>query len=627
MGKCLLRIWIALFGMTALVSGETSVPIMSPDEVERGMKGVGRTVFEGTKIEEFEVEILGVLRNWRLDTDLILGRLSGRPGGAIDRAGLIAGMSGSPVYIDGRLIGAVAYGWTFAKEAICGITPIGKMLDVFGKGLEKRPAKGMRRGEMGRWGEGERRKSEGGADPLRPLLGFLPRGRANGGGKPADPFANNLLARSGWKGEGVSLIPIATPLVLSGFCTEVVEEMMPELARFGMIPVQGGGAHEDEAKRGPFEPGSAVGVQLVRGDLSATGIGTLTYRDGDRVLAFGHPMFFAGAIDLPMTGATIYDVLPSVARSFKFGSATEILGVIRQDRMPAIAGLMGEPPDMVPVTARIGGVAEAVSVRFEVVRDRDIGPFFIYYALANAMMAVEKPSGKATVRGKMRARIAGYPPLELENVVSGDSAIFQTARLLSIPIAALVQNAFEEVRLEEVAFEITVDETIRAAGIEGVRVHRRVLRPGDPLRVTVFLRPHLGETFAVRDTLIVPEDLEDGIVRLRVCDALSSETLEVKRAPGKYTPRSVEHLIETLNYQERNDHLIVELVVPEKGVTVEGAEMPSLPPSALEILRSSRQTRASLSVEGVVRIRKRIETDFVITGRHTIELKIDRKAR
>ncbi|RKY70120.1 MAG: hypothetical protein DRP97_04280 [Candidatus Latescibacterota bacterium] len=615
--------------MTTLVSAETSVPIMSSDEVKRGMKGVGRTVFTGTKIEEFEVEILGVLQNWRLDTDLILGRLSGKPGGAIDRAGLIAGMSGSPIYIDGRLIGAVAYGWTFAKEAICGITPIEKMLGVFGKGLEKRPAQGMGSGERGR-GRGGEREMGGGANSRHPLLGFLPKEQANGGEESRDPFANTLLARSGWKGdgvEGVSLSPIATPLVLSGFCTEVVEEMMPELARFGIIPVQGGGAREDEAKRGPFEPGSAVGVQLVRGDLSATGIGTLTYRDGDRVLAFGHPMFFAGAIDLPMTGSTIYDVLPSVARSFKFGSATELLGVIRQDRLPAIAGLMGEPPDMVPVTARIGGAAETVSVRFEVVRDRNIGPFFIYYALANAMMAVEKPSGPATVRGKAHVRIEGYPPLELENVVSGDAAIFQTARMLSIPIATLVQNAFEEVRLEEVAFEITVEETIHAAGIEGVRVDRRILRPGDPLYVTVFLRAHLGERFAVRDTLLIPKDLEDGIVRLRVCDAQSSETLEVKRAPGKYIPHSVEQLIGTLNYEERNDHLIVELIAPQKGVTVEGAEMPSLPPSALEILRSSRQTRASLPVEGVVRIRKRIQTNFVISGRHTIELKIDRNAR
>jgi hypothetical protein len=623
--------------MTTLVSGETSVPIMSPDEVERGMKGVGRTVFEGTKIEEFEVEILGVLQNWRLDTDLILGRLSGRPGGAIDRAGLIAGMSGSPVYIDGRLIGAVAYGWIFSKEPICGITPIGKMLGVFGKGLEKRPAQGMGSGERGRGGE----RGNWGAweSSSQPPVGSIPLSPpaslsfpdAECGSEGTTRLFSQSQPLPGWReedgGQGVSLSPIVTPLVLSGFCTEVVAEMMPELARFGMIPVQGGGAYGGEAKPAPFEPGAAVGVQLVRGDLSATGIGTLTYRDKDRVLAFGHPMFFAGAIDLPMTGAYIYDVLPSVARSFKLGSATELLGVIRQDRMAAIAGLMGEPPDMVPVTALIGGIEEQTSYRFEVVRDRDIGPFFIYYALANAMIAAEKPFGKATVRGKMRAQIAGYPPLKVENVVSGDSAIFQTASMLSIPIAALVQNAFEQVRLEEVAFEITVEETIRAAGIEGVRVHRRILRPGDPLYVTVFLRAHLGETFAVRDTLHLPEDLEDGIVRLRVCDALSSETLEVKRAPGKYTPRSVEQLIETLNYEERNDHLIVELVVPEKGVTVEGAEMPSLPPSALEILRSSRQTRASIPVEGVVRIRKRIQTDFVISGRHTIELKIDRNAR
>lgn len=441
------------------------------------------------------------------------------------------------------------------------------------------------------------------------------------------PLPLSLSERKGEREQGAALRPIATPLVLSGFCARVVEEMAPELARFGLIPVQGGGTYEDEVESGPFEPGAALGVQLMRGDLSVTGIGTLTYRDKGRVVALGHPAFFAGTIDLPMTGAYIYDVLPSTYRSFKFGAATDLLGVIRQDRLPAVAGLVGEKPDMVPVVAQVGGSEEKVGYRFEVVRDRDIGPFFIYYALANAIMAAEKPSGQATVWGKTRVKIEGYPTLELENVYSSYSAIFQTAHMLSVPVAALVQNAFEEVRLEEVAFEITVEETIRAAGIEGVRVHRRILRPGDPLYVTVFLRAYLGETFTVRDTLLLPKDLEDGIVRLRVCDAPSSEALEVERAPGKYIPRSVDHLIEALAYQERNDHLIVELSVPKKGVTVEGAEMPSLPPSALEILRSSRQTRASLPVQGVVRIRKRIQTDFVISGRHTIEIKIDRNAR
>ena len=629
MRKSILSVWIGLFWIATLVWGETSVPIMSSDEVERGMKGVGRTVFEGTKIEEFEVEILGVLKNWDPQSDLILGRLAGKPGGAIDRAGVIAGMSGSPVYIDGKLIGAVAYAWPFAKEPICGITPIEKMLGVFEKGLDRRSGHSMRHEARGdkedAWamGYGPRGMMPFTMDHLPSTM--LRKEWAEVSSSP--PLPLSLSERKGGREQGTALGPIATPLVLSGFCARAVEEMTPELARFGLIPVQGGGASEGEAESGPFEPGAALGVQFVRGDLSATGIGTLTYRDEDRVVAFGHPMFFAGTIDLPMTGAYIYDVLPSTYRSFKLGAATDLLGVIRQDRLAAVAGLVGEKPDMVPVVAQVGGSGEKTSYRFEVVRDRDIGPFFIYYALANAIMAAEKASGQATVWGKTRVKIAGYPALELENVYSSYSALFQTARMLSVPVAALVQNPFEEVRLEEVAFEITVDETIRAAGIEGVRVQRRTLRPGDPLYVTVFLRAYLGETFTVRDTLTIPNDLEDGIVRLRVCDAPSSEALEAERAPGKYMPRSVDQLIEALTYQERNDHLIVELSVPKRGVTVEGAEMPSLPPSALEILRSSRQTRASLPVEGIVRIRKRIQTDFVISGRHTIELKIDRNAR
>ncbi len=231
MRKSILSVWIGLFWIATLVWGETSVPIMSSDEVERGMKGVGRTVFEGTKIEEFEVEILGVLKNWDPQSDLILARLAGKPGGAIDRAGLvIAGMSGSPVYIDGKLIGAVAYGWPFAKEPICGITPIEKMLGVFEKGLDKRSGHSMRHEARGdkedAWamGYGPRGMMPFTMDHLPSTMVRKEWAEVS----PSPPLPLSLSERKGGREQGTALRPIATPLVLSGFCARVVEEMTPE---------------------------------------------------------------------------------------------------------------------------------------------------------------------------------------------------------------------------------------------------------------------------------------------------------------------------------------------------------------------------------------------------------------
>lgn len=567
------------------------VPILTSDKIQRGMRGIGKTVFEGTKIEEFDVEILGVLKNYlgpRMD--LIVGRLSGPPGGALARAAqVIAGMSGSPVYIDGKLIGAVARMWPFEKEPIAGITPIQSMLDVLDRGLERPVEPGSARG-LSEWGAGI----------------LIPDEMAR-----MNPHVEGL--------QGATLYPIQTPLILSGFSPAVVQEMIPALTPLGLIPVQGGG-EATEAMEGPFEPGAAVGVQLMRGDLSATGIGTLTYREGDRVAAFGHYMMSMGTTDLPMTGAYIYDILPSTLYSSKLGSPTRLLGAIRQDRMAAVAGVLNDIPDMVPVTLHIQSKTYKEGYRFEVVRDRYIGPVFLFYGLINAIEVAEKLYGDATVRVNANALIADHPPLAWGNVYSSVSALAQSAVLLYTPIRLLVQNTFEPVRLEQVSFEIQVEEHIKAALIEEVRVDQQIVKPGDRLQITTFLRPYRGERFSVKTTLSLPKGLQDGPLMLRVANASTSEQWEVERAPGRYRPESLEQLMDILRYQEPNDHLMVELFALKEGVTVGGREFSALPPSALEVLRSSRQTAVGGPVSGVVLLRKRLKTDYVLSGAHVIEL-------
>jgi hypothetical protein len=562
------------------------------------MKGVGKTVFQGTRIEEFDVEILGVLKNWNAKSDLILAKLSGKPGGALARTGqVIAGMSGSPVYVEGKLIGAVAYTWSFSKEPIAGITPIAEMLTV------------MR----------ESRQEEMGSLPQQvyPLASS----------QTAIPVPQEIaLANPQVEGlQGATLKPITTPLVLSGFDSAVIQRMRPQLAEWGLIPLQGGGTSAEQPDDLTFEPGSPLGVQLVGGDLSATGIGTLTYRRGDQVVAFGHRMFLSGSISFPMTGAYIHDVMPSQALSFKLGAATQVLGTIQQDRYSAVAGIVGQMPDMLPVVVRIGSVSEKEKYQFQVIRDRELCPYFTLYSLYNTILVAEKIRGDAAIEAQLCIQIEGYPDLRLQNLYSGHQAVYHTCLHLLSPLYAIVQNPFKKVRIEDVRFDIEVQERIRSAWINGVRVDKKTVRPGEEVQATVALEQYLGQRFFRKIPLKIPEDVPEGKILLWVGDARTYRAWEEKRAPDKYRPKNLTHLLQILNSEEKNNTLIVQLFRPEKGLTVEAREMPSLPASILAIMESSKQTGQIGSVTGTVIVKKEVGTDFVLSGSYSVPLEVSRE--
>jgi len=561
---------------------------MAADQIERGMVGFGLTVFQGTEIDTFRAEILGVMENWAPKSDLIVARLAGGP---LEETTVIAGMSGSPVYIDGKLIGAVAYGWRFSKEPICGITPIEEMIRTLDRGVGANPEMGVL------------------PPPSVPEISVSPK-----------------MARTAGLG-GPTLSPLTPPLVLSGFDRRVANRMAEELAGYGFAPVQGGFGSDAERKDGPFRPGAALGVQFVRGDLSATGIGTLTYRDEDRVVGFGHPLFSSGGTDLPMTRAYIHDVLPSRMWSTKIGSAGRVVGAIRQDRRAAIAGVMGEVPDMMPISVRVGGSEDKDTYEFQVLRHRDLGPYFAGYVVFNTILSAEKRAGDATVRVRAYIELEEHPPLERENVYSGSTALLESARGLVAPVSVLVQNRFERVRIERVRIEVEVEERRRTALIEEVRVDRTRFRPGEHVGVRVLLHPHLDEPFEQKVALRVPPDLPDGELVLMVGDARSALMLEQSRAPGRYRPGDLRHLLDLLSYGERNDELIVELISPDRGITVQAQELPSLPLSMLFVLDRSEREQAMQPVSGHVLARRQVRTDYVLSGGRTLRLTVDRRAR
>lgn len=548
-----------MFLLLVLLGCPRAGDFLPPDSVRAGMRGYGLTVFKGTKVDTFEAEALGVLKNWAPKMDLILVRLSGGPDDLLAKAGVIAGMSGSPVFLGepGRekLVGAVAYGWTFQKEPICGVTPISSMLEV-----ARRPS----------------------------------------------GFPNSVP-------DAGELSPIATPLWLSGFSPSVVRKMEDALKEFGMVPVSGGGS--DASGPSSLSPGSALGVQLVRGDITATAIGTLTWVEGDTVLAFGHPMFSLGSTALPMTGARIYEVFPSVYRSFKLGVATSPMGVVLQDRLPAIAGVRGREPDMLPVKVEVDGR----KFRFEVVRHPQIGPSFVSYGLASVAEAAGKSSGESSVelKGKL---FLGSDTLRIMNFFSGLSAPLQAAQDVGRVLSAVMENPFRKVRVDSVSIRFDLEERLRIVWIDWVRVDRKVVRPGGDLVAEVFLRRYLGGRDTLRFYLKVPKNVGDQLL-LRVGDASHAETWERERAPGMFKAMNFGQLLRRLEEAKRNDVVHLELVSSKRGVTVSGDELPELPPSALSVLMSSTQTKP---VKEAVVLREERRVGAVVRGGHVVSIRVRR---
>jgi hypothetical protein len=562
-----------------------TVATMPVEELRRGMRGIGRTVFQGTRIDTFQVEILGVLHNAiGPRSDLILARLSGGP---LSNTGVILGMSGSPVYIDGKLVGAVSYRvGAFAKEPIAGITPIAAMVDLF-----NRPS--------------------------------APEG-VSSAARLTETGARRLVDLTGMN--AAELTPISLPIVISGFARQAVAEFRHEFSRMGWTPVQGGGGMDPGLPSGAFEPGAAMGVQLVRGDLSVTGIGTLTHRDGDRVVGFGHSMIFGGATALPMTAAYIHEVLPSQYASFKLGVVGETIGAIVQDRAPGIAGTIGLEVDMMPAQINLRSPGKQAQFRMEVLRNRDLSPTLLRMAVFSAMISSEKLTGEVTVKSRVRIDLNGRPSVEAENVYAGPLGLSNAVLGVTTPLAKLIRNPFEPVKIERVTFDLDVEaERAHTARIKSIGLQKTSFQPGDTVRVTVSLKPYWGGLEEVQEALVIPNQTPGGRLILRVSSASAHGKQEAKRAPGEYNARDLDHLIRLLGRVGRNNEMVVELLSGALGVTIEGREVSRLPSSVLSVLQFSRSSDAVKRVLQTVVQRARIPTDYVLSGSQVVVLNVNRK--
>ena len=577
------------------------------EDVRPGMKGVGKTCFEGAQPAEFQVEVLGVLNNTGPGEDSILARFSGGP---LGETGVFQGMSGSPVFIDGKLLGAVAYSYSFPKAAIGGITPIRQMVDAFRVPVATRTGGRARLNRNSLWNY--RLRKPGADSNLAQFMSeMLPYVLTPGIG----PLS------------GHSLVPIATPLNLGGFAPETLKLFSQQFHALGFAAVQGAatsGAAEPWQSEA-LEPGSNLVVSLVSGDLDVSAAGTVTFISGDKLYAFGHPLFNLGFTQLPIHRGRVITVFPSLQSSFKILEAGASVGVIRQDRNSGIYGVLGQEAEMIPVNLSMTtsrGVEKRL--RFDVALDPFLTPFMLNLTVFNTIVASERSLGLSTLQVDGKIFVKDQDAVEIHSRFSSNSNSPVFASLsVAVPIGFLLSSGHEEITFENIDLEILALEDDRAALLDSVRMDRSEVTAGASFNLEVTARKNDGQTLKESYPVKLPPDISPGHVSILVADGTSVMARDAREQSGNVIPRNLEQLIRLINNVRKNDRIYVRIFRSEPGVVIHGEGMPGLPPSILSILDSERSSGGVHPIRMSVLMEYELPpTDYIIAGSRVLNLEI-----
>ncbi|MGH9257449.1 MAG: SpoIVB peptidase S55 domain-containing protein [Vicinamibacterales bacterium] len=605
---------LLLFVAAGLSAQSRTYPV---DELRAGMVGVGKTVFEGDRLDEFTVHILGVLRNViGPRRNLILARLEGGP---LAHTGVIAGMSGSPVYIDGRMVGAVSYSLgQFSKEPIAGITPIDEMTEAATFAAPRRPAARVEL-QMPLTPESLRASLRQAFSWARPFADSPSDIQVFGGGA-------GLTA-----GLGTLLRPIATPLTLGGFDPGVIDPVASAFSAQGFVPVMAGSAvaalaqgNGRSAAAQPLRPGDPVGVALMSGDLEIGATGTVTEVEGNRVYAFGHPFYGLGPTQFPMTRAYVHTLLPSLANSMKIASTGEVIGTVQQDRATTIAGTLGAGPALIPM--RISLTSERGTKKtfnMALVNDQLFTPLLAYLSIVNTLTSYERQNGAASYIVRGTASVKKYGDVAFEDLFSGDQPSIGAAAYVVAPINLLLRNAFEDVELERLDLEIDASEQPRSATLERVWIDGTRVKPGATVDLKMLLRTYRGEEITRTVPVQIPPNAR-GAVSVMVSDGTRLSQWEARELQVQpLQTRDLNQMLRVLNKARKNNRLYVRLLGREQGAVVKGESLSSLPPSVMAILESDRNGGSFRPLQNAVLGEWDIPTGHAVNGTRTLSLPIE----
>ncbi len=556
------------------------------------MRGVAYTVFEGVKPETMEVEVLGVLHNVNGPKgDIILVRLHGQK---VEYTGVVAGMSGSPVYLDGKLAGALAFRiGEFSKEPIAGVTPIADMLEI--NALDHSPAEET--------------------SAIKPSVNSV-------AGKTAGPGESFPLPGSAQDSAGKDfanyLRPIETPLVFNGFSEQAIHLFSGQFASAGIVPVMGAGSVSNDKQPEPLEAGSAISAILVRGDMDIEATCTVTYVDPKRLLACGHPLLQFGSVDLPMNKAEVLATLPSPLNAFKIVNTTEPVGTFVQDRHTGIMGVFDRQPQMIPVTLSIHSGSGVKQFHYEVLNNPKLTPVALMVTVFNALHGVNEFGEEITYRLAGSIGVKGFPEVTMRNMFApmegGQPSAMQAALSLGERFGRIYDNPYNAPAIAGVKLDFDLVRERRWARLESARTDVTEARPGQDITLETVLAPYRGERIVRQIPVKIPTSASKGTLRILVSDG---ETLDrISRGnPAFGRKLDLASTIALLNKEHSNNRVYVSLLEGNPEARVADKVMPTLPISIMNVMDGMRGNQEMVvSGESNVDETATAPLDYVVSG-------------
>lgn len=599
--------------LSSILNLQAQTTILPLSEIRPGMKGYGKTVFSGTTIEKFNIEVVEIIQNFEPQANLILIRLVDD---RLEKIGVVAGMSGSPIYVDDKLIGALAYSFDlFQVNPIAGVTPIEQMLEIENK-------ENFRNQEIARL---QMSNEE--------LMKFV------WSGTPEEKFdflrklCKSQVINNNYS---IQLKPISMPLSCSGINPSVLESINPTLKEMGFQVVPGG-TGVDDAFSGDIalQPGDAVSGVLISGDLDISATGTITYRDGNKILAFGHPFFNIGPSELPMAQAKILTVIHSLWGSFKLASTGRIIGNIRQDRSSGILGIIGEQTPTFPVKIEyISPFDQKKEYHYQIAKAQTssfITPILLWLTVSSTLETARFSSGNYSIRLNGAFNLNGEADIILDNFYTGsnfsapagsgqDIAIASSD--IAMTLAPLLFNDYKYPDIENIELSFHALPGKKGLQIEKVWYDKTEITPGDILTLTIQLRAYQGELKTVSQQIHIPENIATPRLIVRVGDASYITKWEQISTPGKYQPQNFEQLVQLLNNKRTNNKLYIQLKAYEKGAIIAGKELPNLPPTILNIISNPKLKGPNTNLRELTLKEYAIPMDYSIFGGETIYLTV-----
>ncbi len=597
---------VLLFGLLAGIAAPVDSPEIFPlDQVKPGMKGVAYTIFAGDQIEKFDLVVLGVLPDLIGPREpIILVQLLGEK---VQHTGVVAGMSGSPVYIDGKLVGALSLKFgQFTKDPLAGVTPIQNMMEV-----TQQPTAPSSAAEN------------------------APQGDENQFTQPRYLIPDEVVARVAWPktdspllNGGAFLTPIETPLVVSGISPSVLAQFAPQLASYGLAATSGGSGtpQPDDAK---IAPGDMVSVVLVSGDATIAPSCTVTAIIGNRVYACGHPIFAFGNVQYPLARGRVVATLASDMDSTKIVTTGGTIGTLSQDRLTAVMGTLGAGPKMISMDMTVVSRTGDREFHFQIANDPKLTPLIVGIVAANGLSANTAYSDGYTLRLSGEIDIAGHSPVQIENMFAPvdtpvpDIAI--VSGLVQTLFTRIYTNPYEKPVIDHIRLKLESLPERRVTTIDGAWSDSSEAAPGQTIQLKVLLRTYRGPSELRTIPVTIPQQADRGTtMRLLVSDSLNADRVTRPISAFAITNQagSLEQLIHVLNRERRNNRLYVTLLQPTTTLLLEDKELPNAPLSTVNVLDQRRGAPVATALRESLAGEWSQPTEGVVSGAVSISIRI-----